>query len=745
MPPPHAPPDLSDRAADAGVDRLTLFETIVGRAQSASVVWESFPEGAAARLIYVNHAYSELTGVTADELIGTEPGVLLGPDSPRDMRDRITETLRAGEVCRDRVALCSRSSAPVWVDALWYRLPRFGPGPFCIVGTFRALDELREHAIALADDLLSHETAMLEAIARGSALADVLSQVAAMVERYVDGASCSVGVIDPDGVIRHPTAPSLPIRLVAQLDATGPDSELGQSVRTSASHVVFRSITTDPRWASMHAVLTTERLSACWCWPVLASGTGELLGLLTVFLDNNRGPHPSERPLLARAQHLAAIAIERARFEAQLEYQAMHDSLTGLPNRTLLLDRIEQALASSQRTGQLAAVLFVDLDRFKVINDSLGHATGDRLLTQVAERFEKVRRVGDTIGRFGGDEFVVLCAVDSESQAVAVAERLAAALHQPFEVGGAAVVVTCSIGIALADGRRDPEALVRDADAAMYRAKEEGRNCCALFEERLHRRMVRRLELERDLRTALVDDLLELYYQPLVRLSDGRVTGVEALVRWNRPGRGLVGAADLVPVAEETGLIVPIGIWVLEQACLQLARWRDDGHDLTMAVNVSARQLADPRLVEIVAATLARTGVAPEWLCLEVTESALAADADNAAVIFGALKLLGVRLAIDDFGTGYATLDYVRKYSMADELKIDKSFVDGLADVTVPDAAIVSAAIVLANALDFDTVAEGVENPEQLAVLRRLGCHYAQGFFFAAPLPADEVARLFSH
>ena len=652
-----------------------------------------------------------MTLVTQPGVAHTENPSMLHVPTPPDLSDRAVE---AG------------------VDRLTLRAPSA-----IVISDVKAADRVE------VEHLLAHESAMLEAIARGAALGDVVSQVAAMVERSIDGARCSVGVIDSDGVIRHPAAPSLPPRLVAQLDATSPESDLGQSVRGNGKHVVYRSITRDERWESMHDVLIAERLSACWCWPVAASGTGELLGLLTVFIDSDRGPHPSERPLLARAEHLAAIAIERARFEAQLEHQAMHDSLTGLPNRTLLLDRIERALASSERAGHHTAVLFVDLDRFKVINDSLGHASGDRLLEQVAERFERVRRVGDTVGRFGGDEFVVLCHVEDEAQAVAIAERLASALHQPFDVGGAAVVVTCSIGIALTDGRRDPEALVRDADVAMYRAKEEGRNRYALFEERLHRRMVRRLELERDLRAALVDDLLELYYQPCVRLSDGRITGVEALVRWHRPSRGLVGAAELVPVAEETGLIVPIGIWVLEQACDQLARWHAEGHDLTMAVNVSARQLADPLLVETVAATLARTGVAPDRLCLEVTESALAADADNAVVILGALKLLGVRLAIDDFGTGYATLDYVRRFSMADELKIDKTFVDGLSDLTVPDAAIVSASIVLAKALGFDTVAEGVENPEQLVVLQSLGCQHAQGYLFAEPLPADEVVKLF--
>jgi diguanylate cyclase (GGDEF)-like protein/PAS domain S-box-containing protein len=860
------------RLADAGIDPSTLFEAIVHHARSAVAVWESFPAGARSRLVYLNPTYTALTGYAADELLGTELGLPLGPESPPDLRHRITASLRAGDVHEDRITLLTKEGEPLWVEAVWYRIPTWDQSnaaePFCVIGTYRDLVELQveecraaeslrrreEWAQALvrrgsdlilltdacgtitwaspnsaevigmhpeqllgtscldlvvrddlgraadafareaggnpdstpslvlrvvhadgsprwlsvsavnmldneavasivisghdvteqrrADELLSDETSILKAIARGAALNEVLASVASMVERNLRDSCCSVGVIDGDGVARHRAAPSLAPRLVSLLDASTPDCELGRSVRSGEQ--VFRAVDADARWGPMGEELAHEGLHACWVWPVVASGSDELLGLLAVFVADDRAPATSELPLLARAQHLAAIAIDRARFEAQLEYQAVHDSLTGLPNRTLLLDRIQQAVTACRRTGQQAAVLFVDVDRFKVINDSLGHAAGDCLLQQVAERFRLALPPGDTIGRFGGDEFVVLGYVDGEDQAVALAELLASSLDRPFDVAGSEVVATCSIGIALADPSRDPEALVRDADAAMYRAKDEGRNRYALFEEHLHRRMVRRLELERDLRCALASDALELHYQPCVRLADGHVTGVEALVRWQRPGRGLVGAAQLVPVAEETGLIVPIGAWVLQEACRQAAAWIDDGFDLTISVNLSARQVADPGLVETVARTLQRTGLAPERLCLEVTESALAGDADNAVVVLGALKLLGVRLAIDDFGTGYATLDYVRRFSMADELKIDKTFVDGLSDLTVPDAAIVSAAIVLANALDFDTVAEGVENPEQLMVLRSLGCQRAQGYLFAKPVPPAEVVSYFT-
>jgi diguanylate cyclase (GGDEF)-like protein len=475
---------------------------------------------------------------------------------------------------------------------------------------------------------------------------------------------------------------------------------------------------------------------------IASPGTGEMLGDIGVYLPDSRLPTEEERQLLERATSLAAVAIERREFESALEHQALHDELTGLPNRTLLLDRIEQALARNRRLGHRLAVLFVDLDGFKLINDSLGHAAGDQLLRQVAARFAEAVRDGDTVGRFGGDEFLVLCEeVDDEAGAVAVADRLAQALEAPLEVADSEAFVRASIGVALAepDGSVNAESLVRNADVAMYRAKAQGRDRTALFEEDLHRQVVARLDLERDLHRAIDDDQLVLHYQPIVRLADSQVVATEALVRWERPERGLVSPGDFIPLAEDTGLIVPIGRWVLERACRQARRWADlPGGPLEMTINLSGRQLARRGFVDDLEAIVAASGVDPTSLCFEVTESVLADDEDLPQVL-GRIKDLGSRLAIDDFGTGYATLDYVRRFSMADQLKIDRSFVAGIEDVRSPDVAIVSAAIVLANALGFTVVAEGVETEVQLGVLRGLGCERAQGFYFSQPVRARQL------
>ncbi len=475
-------------------------------------------------------------------------------------------------------------------------------------------------------------------------------------------------------------------------------------------------------------------------------GRRESLGCVLVFHPDQRPPTSEEHELLDRLTSVAAIAIERRSFEAALEHQALHDDLTGLPNRTLLLDRIAQALARSPRHHTQVAVLFIDLDRFKVINDSLGHSMGDELLRQAASRLRQPLRLGDTLGRLGGDEFLVVCErIEGEVGAMEVAERLLDTMNAPFLLGETEVFVSASVGVAVsAEQPVSAEALVRNADMAMYRAKEQGRSRAAVFEEDLALRATQRHELEQALRSALEAAQFELYYQPLVRLADGAVTGVEALVRWKRPGHGLVEPGEFIPVAEEAGLILPLGAWVIAQACAQAANWPllPDGSSVRVTVNLSARQLADPGLIDFIAAHVEEAGLAPERLCLEITESVLVDDVDSAVATVEKLKALGVLIAIDDFGTGYATLEYLRRFSMADYLKIDRSFVEGVDTGGSKETAIVAGAIALAKSLDFTVVAEGVQTEAQVATLRGLDCDLAQGYFFSRPLPAAAAVAL---
>jgi diguanylate cyclase (GGDEF)-like protein len=437
-------------------------------------------------------------------------------------------------------------------------------------------------------------------------------------------------------------------------------------------------------------------------------------------------------------------AIERKRAEVELAHQALHDPLTGLPNRTLFLDRLGLALARAQRRDAAVAVLFLDLDRFKVINDSLGHETGDRLLVEVAARLEAVLRPGDTVARFGGDEFTILCDdVDGERDAIVIAERIGEAVASPFVLEDTEAFLTASVGIAMATGLdARPESLIRDADAAMYRAKERGKSRYEMFDEVLRARAVERLEVENALHRAIERGELRVHYQPLVEVRSGAVTGVEALVRWQHPERGLLMPEQFIPLAEETGQVVDLGAWVLRQACAQHRVWaRELGGEppLRLSVNLSARQFQHGDLVAGVVSALEDTGMEASNLCLEITESVVVQETDAALEALDALRALGVLIAIDDFGTGYSSLRLLKGVP-ADLLKIDRSFVAGLG--TDPqDTSIVRTVIRLADALGMDAVAEGVETPVQLAALREAGCRYAQGFHFAEPAPADEIVE----
>ncbi|HUZ19013.1 MAG TPA: EAL domain-containing protein [Acidimicrobiales bacterium] len=475
--------------------------------------------------------------------------------------------------------------------------------------------------------------------------------------------------------------------------------------------------------------------------PVLAGR--DLVALLEFFAEDMAEPHDTFVEVMGQIGAQLGRVVERQRAEEQLTYHALHDELTGLPNRVLFFDRLTVALGRARRHAPVA-VLFLDLDRFKLVNDSLGHDAGDQLLVQVAARLSSALRESDTIARFGGDEFVVLCEdVVSADEVVGVAERLSQSLAAPIALADGEVFITTSIGIAFSEGPdQTPQALLRDADAALYRAKELGRGGYELFNEQMRARAVERLATVNALHRAIERDELLLYYQPIVELVSGSIVGMEALVRWQHHERGLVPPTEFIPLAEESGLIVELGRWVLREACAQARRWSEalPGSTLTMSVNLSARELQHPMVVEEVADALASARVDPRRLVLEITESVLMNDTRATLDRLQQLRDLGVRLAIDDFGTGYSSLASLRRLPV-DVLKIDKSFIDGLG-VDRDESAITRTVVRLAQALGLETVAEGVERAEVAAELLTLGCHLAQGYHFSRPLPAAELDQL---
>jgi diguanylate cyclase (GGDEF)-like protein/PAS domain S-box-containing protein len=454
------------------------------------------------------------------------------------------------------------------------------------------------------------------------------------------------------------------------------------------------------------------------------------------------GPHVASTPLVFQIQDIT----DRKRAEEQLQHEAMHDVLTGLPNRAMFIDHVELAIARAQRNEERKfAILYVDLDRFKIINDSLGHAIGDQLLKEVAVRLWKCVRAGDTVARLGGDEFVLLLEdIYQESEAIDVAERIKAELAVPFTLSGREVFTTVSIGVASSwTSYHQAEGLIRDADAAMYRAKSLGKNRHEIYDSVMHAQVNDLLQMETALRLAVERKEFIVYYQSIVDLETFKISGFEALVRWNHPEKGFISPANFIPLAEETGLIVEIGEWVLREACQQMERWQKifpSDPPLFVSVNLSSKQFIQSDLIQRVTRIIEETKINPEGLKLEITESAVMDDVDSATEMLKKLRALGVKLSIDDFGTGYSSLSYLHRFPI-DTLKVDRSFVVNMSEDS-ENVEIVRTIVSLAQNLGMNVIAEGVETKEQLASLRKLGCENGQGYLFSKPVDARAAENL---
>lgn len=684
--------DITDRKADelALAERETMFRESFEHA--AVGIGRATLDG---MLIEVNPAMSRITGYGADELVGCPLAQLVHPDE-RESSAGVLRRLIAGSepwaefdrrwVHRDGHVVHVHVTASVV------------PGPDGAPASVAAVVQDVTQAVLALDALRrSEETLRLLADNAGD-----------LIFRYRLG----------DGAGFEYASPALGSLYGYSLEDFPPGS--------------------DP----MREMLGDTQASAVLA--AVASGHAEVAPLaIEVHHKDGRGIWSEARVSAVVDSSGKTVAIEgivrdisqRKAAEDQLAHQALHDPLTDLPNRALLADRIGMALARLERDDGFAAVLFLDLDGFKIINDSLGHSLGDELLRGVAERLRATARSADTVARLGGDEFVVLCeALTDPNEAMALAERLIQGLAAPFEIGGHRLFVSASIGVATTP-TTDPNAILRDADAAMYQAKKAGRNRCVAFTPALYDQAARHLRLASELHGALARGELRLVYQPLVSLASGEVTALEALLRWQHPSEGLLSPDDFIAVAEDTGLIAGIGAWVLTEACARAAGWSEHP-ELAICVNVSARQLTDGLLAHV-ARALSSSGLSAERLVIEVTESAVMASDRSAMSVLERLSDLGVRISVNDFGAGYSSLAYLQELHV-DELKIDRAFVQRLAG-NEADTAIVTSIIELAHRIGLRAVVEGVETSAQASAVRSLGADAAQGYLWARPVGPESV------
>ncbi|HEY0969748.1 MAG TPA: EAL domain-containing protein [Gemmatimonadales bacterium] len=714
-------------------------------------------------ILYVNRAGAALAAIDdPGELVGTRVTDLIHADDHDRIRGRAEDFDEHGrrETDSTEARLVRRDGRVIEVEVV--SVPVVYAGRAAVQSVVRDVTERRQA-----------ERALREGEAR---LRDAERRARATAERMRAVASAAAGVMAADSlealhrVLRGACAAALPFELFTfgiydeahhalqfQGDpGTGIPPITVFAADTPAERVVSerRSLLTvngdDPGMAGALVPGAGRRSASVIRTPVLAGD--QVLGMVSVHSYTPGLYGQQDVEVLEVVAALASTAVRNIRLveairrsEERLAHQAFHDPLTELANRALFLDRVRHALARRRRRDAGVAVLFVDLDDFKKVNDSLGHSAGDRLLVAAAERLCACVRSADTVARLGGDEFAVLVEdAGGPTDAAFVAERLVDALRAPFAVGGTELFVSASVGVAIAAPGEGADELLRNADVAMYYAKARRKDGHAVFEPWMHETVRERLAIEADLRRALERDELTLHYQPIVRLDTGIPIGVEALIRWHHPERGSVSPGAFIPVAEDTGLIVPLGRWILRRACEQARRWQDAragvATPLRVTINISGRQLQDASFVDDVRETLAVTGVDATSLVLEITESVLMQHTEVVLERLRELKALGLSLAIDDFGTGYSSLGYLQRFPI-DILKIDKAFVDAVRDGD-GDPALARAVIALGDSLGMQTVAEGIEGAAQADGLRRLGCQLGQGYHFARPLPAEALTAM---
>ena len=703
-------------------------------------LWIKDREG---RFVVINKALAQ-DSCFADtsDMIGLSDFDFQAPEAARGFRAQELEIFQTGKPMIDREEyVVNGSGTGKWLLSTKVPMRNEQNEVIGLVGIARDITERKK-----ADALRDGQSHILEMIAMSVPLETVLDYLMRLVESQLPGIRGSVLLLEPDGLhLRHGAAPSLPEDYCNAIDGVHIGPKVG-SCGTAAylrETVIVSDIEHDPLWEAFADQAKAHGLRSCWSTPIF-SHNGSVLGTFAAYSGTVREPVIADTKLIDTITNIAAIAIDRRKAEDRIFFLANHDALTGLPNRILLQDRLSQAMLRAQRDNNWVTLVFLDLDNFKLINDTLGHSAGDVLLKTVAERMSAHVRSTDTVVRIGGDEFVILLLDQPKNVGIIAVtlQKIRDAISETMLIEGHAIKVTSSIGVAnYPNDGTDAETLLANADAAMYCAKETGRDNYQFFVPELNQKVREKYILVNDLRNAVARSEFVLDYQPQVDLRSGQIFAAEALVRWMHPTRGLVSPLDFIPIAEETGLIVQIGDWVLHEACRQNKAWQDAGlPHIGVSVNVSARQFRQKNLIDNVTHALSESGLEAKYLDLEITESLVMQDVESAVATMRTLENLGVQISIDDFGTGYSNFSTLKTFPIA-RLKIDKSFVNNLQGDD-SDRAITSAMIALGQILKLRVIAEGVETAEQIDFLRDHNCDEMQGYHFSKPVGFEAIAEM---
>ncbi|WP_422849242.1 sensor domain-containing protein [Acidovorax sp. M14] len=686
------------------------------------------------RVVYVNEGFTRLFGYQPAEVLGKLLSeVLLGPHSDPDLLESIRGNVLVQGSFHGDTLLYSKAGQPRWVSLVINASDESSGGPGGSISILTDITLTKMHEVL--------QTHVLEGMVNELPLHELMALVCREVERIAPEVTATILAVDAQGRLHPLAAPSLPASISRALDglAIGPTAGSCGTAAFRNEPVVVTDMATDPLWDDYRELFAPSGMRACWSSPI-RDHRGQPIGTFAFYFREPRAPDALHQRLVDVCLHLCALAIERDSTHQRIHQLAFFDVLTGLPNRALFRTSAERALGDLRRGNHTGALLFLDLDRFKQVNDTQGHAAGDALLSEVAQRLTQGLRARDLIARLSGDEFVLLLSECTTEQAVQSAHRVLHDIAQPLDIFGQTHVPHASIGIAMFPNDGDTiDTLLRHADQAMHQAKSDHRHSLQLFSAEMNRRAQERASLERALQQALSDRSLMLHYQPQVLSSSpGTLHGVEALARWNHPQWGMVPPSQFIPVAEDAGLIHELTLWLLDEACRQLAAWRAAGHDVPcVAVNLSGRSFHRPEFAQEISGALQRHGLRASDVLLEITESVMMDARPVTLQNIEALHHQGFKLSLDDFGTGYSSLSYLHRLPIS-ELKLDMAFVQDLTTSATARALTVSV-LSIAHSLGMVVVAEGVETTGQQQWLQAHGCPVMQGYLFGKPLPPDEI------